>query len=236
MLLLSVRVRLGFPWLFGPRIQERSPASRFRKRDFFLSGLVQRRSPRCMVWAAQDGGREIFPATHESSLKLETLGTSNAHIASIIKPSEKENAMSAKTKIEVGQLVINYLVDGSASGSMGIFELSVPPGSNVPPPHSHSLNEEWVYVLEGKLRYCVGEDTRDLVSGESMLSPKGTVHRFSNPFDAATLALIVQSPDIGPQYFKDIGAVVNAGGPPDKAAMVAVMSRYGLVLAAPSGT
>lgn len=140
-----------------------------------------------------------------------------------------------KSEIKVGQLVINYLVDGSASQSVGMFELTVPPGSNVPPPHSHSLNEECVYVLEGKLRYSVGEDTRDLVPGESMFSAKGAVHRFSNPFDTATRALIVQSPDIGPQYFKDVGAVVNGGGPPDKAALVAVMSRYGLVPAAPGG-
>lgn len=143
--------------------------------------------------------------------------------------------MNAKSEIKVGQLGINYLIDGSASGSVGMFELTVPPGSNVPPPHSHSLNEECVYVLEGKLRYSLGEETRDLVSGESMFSPKGAVHRFSNPFDTVTRALIVQSPDIGPQYFKDVGAVVNAGGPPDKAALVAVMSRYGLVPAAPSG-
>ena len=137
--------------------------------------------------------------------------------------------MNATVAIKVGQLAINYLVDGSASGSVGMFELTVPAGSNVPPPHSHSHNDECVYVLEGKLRYSVGEDTRDLVIGESMFSPKGTIHRFNNPFDADARALIVQSPDIGPQYFKDVGAVVNGGGPPDKAALVAVMSKYGLV-------
>ena len=34
MLLLSVRVRLGFPWLFSPRIQERSPPVDFAKEIF----------------------------------------------------------------------------------------------------------------------------------------------------------------------------------------------------------
>ena len=137
--------------------------------------------------------------------------------------------MNAPVAIKVGQLGINYVVDGSASGGIGMFELTVPPGSNVPPPHSHALNDEYIYVLEGKLRYSVGEHTRDLVSGEAMFSPKGSVHKFSNPFDAATRALIVQSPDIGPQYFTDVAAVVNAGGPPNKAALVAVMASYGLL-------
>ena len=136
-------------------------------------------------------------------------------------------------EIKVGQLGIRYLIDGSASGSMGVFELIVPPGSNVPPPHSHSNNEEIAYVLEGTLRYKVGADILDLAPGETMHTPRGTVHEFSNPFGSLARALIILSPDIGAQYFRDVAAVANAGGPPDKAALVAVMSRYGLVPSAP---
>jgi uncharacterized cupin superfamily protein len=137
-------------------------------------------------------------------------------------------------EINVGQLGIRYLIDGSQSASLGMFELTVPPASNVPPPHSHSDNEELVYVLEGTLRYRVGSDTRDLTPGQSMRTPRGTVHAFCNPFDCSARALIILSPDIGAQYFKDVAAVVNRGGPPDKAALVAVMGRYGLVPSAPS--
>ena len=43
------------------------------------------------------------------------------------------------------------------------------------------------------------------------------------------------SPDIGAQYFQDVANVVNTGAPPDKAALVSVMARYGLVPAAPGG-
>src|ERR1700694_1840880 len=120
-------------------------------------------------------------------------------------------------------------MDGARSGTMGMFELSVPPGSNVPPPHSHSYNEECVYVLEGTLRYSVGDITRDLGTGDSMFTPKGTVHRLSNPFSTLARALSELSPDIGTQYFIDLASVVNDGAPPDKAALVSVMARYGLV-------
>lgn len=140
--------------------------------------------------------------------------------------------MSA-TEITAGQLGIRYLIDGSQDASLGMFELTIPPASNVPPPHSHSNNEEVVYALEGTLRYTVGSETRDLTAGQSMHTPRGTVHAFSNPFDRVARALIVLSPDIGAQYFKDVAAVINAGGPPDKAALIAVMGRYGLVPAAP---
>lgn len=131
--------------------------------------------------------------------------------------------------IQLGQLGIKYIVDGSATKTLGAFELTVPPGSNVPPPHSHSHNEECVYVLEGVLRYTVGDLTRDLAVGQCMTTPKGVVHAFSNPFASTAKAFIVQSPDIGEQYFLDIADVMGAGGPPDKAALVSVMTRYGLV-------
>jgi quercetin dioxygenase-like cupin family protein len=137
------------------------------------------------------------------------------------------------TELKVGQLGISYIVDGSQSASIGMFELSVPPGSNVPPPHSHSNNEECVYVLAGTLRYSVGAESRDLTVGQTMSTPRGAVHAFSNPFAETARALIVLSPDIGAEYFRDVAAVVNAGGPPDRAALVSVMSKYGLVPASP---
>jgi quercetin dioxygenase-like cupin family protein len=137
--------------------------------------------------------------------------------------------------IHAGQLRIRYLVDGSKTGSLGVFELEVPPGSNVPPPHSHTNNEEIVYVLEGRLRYSVNAENRDLAPGETMFTPRGAVHGFSNPFETPARALIMLSPDIGAQYFRDVAEIINVPGPPDKAALGTVMSRYGLVLPPPKG-
>ncbi len=133
--------------------------------------------------------------------------------------------MTQLEAIKVGQLEINYLIDGTASGGMGVFELTVPPGSNVPPPHRHSKNDECIYVLAGTLRYSVDDVTRDLGPGDWMFSPRGSVHQFGNPHGEAARALTILTPDIGAQYFRDVGAVVNAGGPPDAARLLAVMAR-----------
>jgi quercetin dioxygenase-like cupin family protein len=135
--------------------------------------------------------------------------------------------------VKVGQLEIQYLVDGSEKGGLGVFELKVPPGSMVPPPHSHTNNEECVYVLEGTLRYSVDQEARELKPGEWMSTPRGSVHQFSNAGSETARALIMLTPDIGLQYFRDVAAVVNAGAPPDRAKLIEVMSRYGLVPAAP---
>jgi quercetin dioxygenase-like cupin family protein len=135
--------------------------------------------------------------------------------------------------VKVGQLEIRYLVDGAQQGGLGLFELKIPPGSNVPPAHSHSNIEECVYVLEGVLRYSVDQETRDLKPGEWMSTPRGSVHAFSNPGSEAARALVMLTPDIGEQYFRDVAVVIGAGGPPDRAKLLEVMGRYGLVAASP---
>jgi len=83
------------------------------------------------------------------------------------------------------------------------------------------------------LRYTVDDETRDLAPGQRMYTPRGSVHAFSNPHDGTARALIILTPDIGLQYFRDIAEVAGAPGGPNPADMAAVMTRYGLVLAPP---
>jgi quercetin dioxygenase-like cupin family protein len=136
--------------------------------------------------------------------------------------------------LKIGELEIRYLIDGTVTGAgMGVFELTVPVGARVPPAHSHRDNEEIVYVLDGVLRYTVDEETRDLKPGERMYTPRGSVHAFSNPHAAPARALIMLTPDIGLQYFRDVAEVAHAPGPPNHAKLLEVMARYGLVPAAP---
>ncbi|MEJ2567120.1 MAG: cupin domain-containing protein [Gammaproteobacteria bacterium] len=136
--------------------------------------------------------------------------------------------------IKVGQMEIRYLVDGAEKGGLGVFEMTVPAGARVPPPHSHTNNEECVYVLEGVLRYTVDAETRDLKQGEWMSTPRGSVHHFCNSGTEIVRALVILTPDIGQQFFRDVGALTGAGGPPDRTKIAEIMTRYGLVLAAPT--
>jgi quercetin dioxygenase-like cupin family protein len=136
--------------------------------------------------------------------------------------------------VRVGQLEIRYLIDGTVTGAgVGVFELTVPAGARVPPAHSHRDNEEVIYVLEGTLRYTVDDEMRDLKPGERMYTPRGSVHAFGNPHDRPARALVILTPDIGAQYFRDVAEVANAPGGPSLAKLVDVMTRYGVVLAPP---
>lgn len=135
--------------------------------------------------------------------------------------------------ITIGELQIRYLRDGAADGTAGMFELTVPPGAKSPPPHSHD-NEEIVYCLEGTLRSVCGGVVRDLGAGDSGYTPKGIVHGFSNPFDRPARVLVVNTPDVGAQYFRDVAEAVQGPAGPDPARIMAVMRRYGLTPAMPA--
>jgi quercetin dioxygenase-like cupin family protein len=136
--------------------------------------------------------------------------------------------------IRLGSLEIRYLQHAGNGCEMGAFEMLVPPGCGVPPPHRHAGHEELVYVLEGTLRYTVGDQTRDLQPGDFMATPRGTVHAFGNPHGATARALVVNTPDIGAQYFREVAAILNAGGPTDRAQLMATMRRHGLTPALPA--
>jgi hypothetical protein len=56
-----------------------------------------------------------------------------------IRQRTQESVMSGEL-IKVGQLEIRYLVDGAEKGGLGVFEMTVPAGAIVPPPHSHTEN------------------------------------------------------------------------------------------------
>lgn len=90
-------------------------------------------------------------------------------------------------------------------------------------------------MLEGVLRYTVGSETRDLRAGDTMATmatPRGVVHGFSNPHSITARALIMNTPDIGAKYFREVAAIINTPGPPDRGRLLETMRTFGLVPAA----
>jgi quercetin dioxygenase-like cupin family protein len=142
--------------------------------------------------------------------------------------------MSTRTRevIKIGPLAIRFLVEGKDSaGSVAIFEFDVPAGAKVPVAHSHDGYEETIYGLEGVLTWTVEGTATEVGPGEALCIPRGVVHRFDNLHDADAKALAIVTPGIlGPDYFRDLAALVEAaaGGPPDPGAIATVMRSHGL--------
>ena len=135
--------------------------------------------------------------------------------------------------IKVGQLELRFLLaEAETGGALTMFEMTVPPGARVPGSHFHVEVDEAVLGLEGVLTYTIEGQKNRIGPGDRIFAPRGKVHHFVNDGDVPAKVLSVLTPgSIGPAYFSDIAAVVNAGGPPDPAKIAAVMARHGLVAA-----
>jgi quercetin dioxygenase-like cupin family protein len=141
------------------------------------------------------------------------------------------NVKSTREEIKIGQLAIRFLLEGRLSGgSVAVFEFDVPAGSKVPIAHSHDAYEETIYGLEGVLTWTVDGRQIEVGRGEVLCIPRGAIHRFDNGHSADAKMLAIVSPGIlGPDYFRELAAVVKAAaGPPDPAAIAEVMRRHGL--------
>jgi quercetin dioxygenase-like cupin family protein len=134
--------------------------------------------------------------------------------------------------IRIGGLEIRFLLEGRDSGgSVAMFEFDVPAGARVPAAHSHDGYEETIYGLEGVLTWTLDGRQSDVGPGQVLCIPRGVVHRFDNGHAADAKMLAVVTPGVlGPEYFREIAAVLAAagGGPPDPAALAEVMRRHGL--------
>lgn len=140
--------------------------------------------------------------------------------------------VSTREEIRIGEMTIRFLLEGEQSdGSMAMFEFDVPAGSMIAAPHSHDGYEETIFGLRGTLVWTLEGDATEVGRGEVLRIPRGAVHLFANTGDEDASALAIVTPGIlGPDYFREVAAVLDAaaGGPPDVAAIGAVMRRHGL--------
>ena len=142
--------------------------------------------------------------------------------------------MSTSTSegIGIGELEVRFLIEGADSNeSVAVFEFDVPAGARVPIAHSHDAYEETIYGLAGTMTWTIDGVATEVGPGEALLVRRGAVHRFDNPHDVDATALAIVTPGIlGPAYFREVAAIVEAAtaGPPDLAAIAATMKRHGL--------
>jgi quercetin dioxygenase-like cupin family protein len=139
---------------------------------------------------------------------------------------------STREEIKVGGMVIRFLVEGyQTSGSVAIFEFDVPAGARIAGAHSHDGYDETIYGLEGVLTWTIEGTSTEVGPGVAVFIPRGAVHHFDNRGHLDARALAIATPGgIGPDFFREVGAILDAAasGPPDLAALGAVMRHHGL--------
>src|SRR5262249_47740647 len=71
------------------------------------------------------------------------------------------------------------LASGDTDGAALIFHHVVPPLTGTPV-HRHSNEDEWFYVLDGKVTVEINRDRSVLQKGGSAFAPRSTAHAYKN--------------------------------------------------------
>jgi quercetin dioxygenase-like cupin family protein len=105
---------------------------------------------------------------------------------------------------------LTFKVRGEQTGgALTAFENVVAPGDG-PPLHTHECEGESWYVLEGTLRFKLGQDIQQAPAGSFVFVPAGTPHCFQNIGDAPSRILVLFSP-AGMEAFFDRFAQLPPG-------------------------
>ena len=132
--------------------------------------------------------------------------------------------------IRFGGLELHFLQDRhGTNGGVDLFTTRVSPGAGMPIPHHHEGWDETVYGLAGEVTWRIDSDEVVVGAGQSAFIPRGIVHGFANRSDTDATFLSILTPGmLGPAYFRETAALVNAGRSTPEA-MRALMTRYGLI-------
>ena len=129
--------------------------------------------------------------------------------------------------VKIGQLELRFLIGEEGAT---VFEFTVPSHARVPAPHHHQEADEFLYGLEGVLTVTLDGEKRELLPGEAIFIPRGSVHHHENLQDGTARALVAITPGtISRRYFEEIAGIINAPGKPDLAKANEIMLRHGLV-------
>lgn len=116
-------------------------------------------------------------------------------------PLTKRGFTLANTYWYAGTLV-NVLIDGErTNGRYAQLEITTRPGSE-PPPHTHAREDEAFYLLDGSIRFTVGEHVVTAKAGDYVLMPKGIPHAFQVLTETAKVILTI-TPAGFENYFRD---------------------------------
>jgi mannose-6-phosphate isomerase-like protein (cupin superfamily) len=96
------------------------------------------------------------------------------------------------------------------------------------PVHTHSREDEWSFVLAGRVGVQVGEASSVADPGDLVLKPRGVPHAFWNAGAEPARLLEVITPGGFEDYFTALAEVLGAAGPPDLTRLVEVAQRFGL--------
>jgi len=111
----------------------------------------------------------------------------------------------------------------TTGGGFGLVEQVMPPGF-ASPYHTHALEDEAFYVLEGEMAFVCGGTWVRATAGTYVFGPRGIPHGFKVLGEEPARMLLLCAPGGFEQFVVELSEPAPA--PPDMARLVAVAAKY----------
>jgi len=130
--------------------------------------------------------------------------------------------------VHLSALGVRFMIGGEETGGrFSLVEHPLPPRALGAPVHTHRNEDEYSYVLEGRVGVQLGERVLEAGPGELVFKPRGVPHAVWNAGDEPARVLEVISPAGFENYFRELAPLLSAPRR-DEAAIKQVVDRYEL--------
>jgi len=128
----------------------------------------------------------------------------------------------------LGSIGVRFMIDSTETGErFSLVEHPMSPRALAAPLHLHTREDEYSYVLQGRMGALLGDDVVEAGPGDLVHKPRNQWHTFWNAGDEPCRILEIISPAGFEQFFRelsDLGGAMNAD--PDE--FERLRGRYGL--------
>lgn len=128
----------------------------------------------------------------------------------------------------LGSIGVRFMIGGLDTGErFSLVEHAMSPRALAAPLHLHTREDEYSFVLQGRMGALLGEEVVEAGPGDLVFKPRDQWHTFWNAGDEPCRILELISPAGFERFFRELDAMGGASGV-DPDALTALGARYGL--------
>ena len=130
---------------------------------------------------------------------------------------------------DLGSIGVRFMIDGAdTEGGFSLVEHPMPPRRLAAPLHRHNREDEYSFVLEGRMGALLGDEVVYAEPGDLVFKPRDQWHTFWNAGDEPARILEIIAPAGFEEFFAKLSEAGGAAEPPDPQALAALSAEYGL--------
>src|SRR6478672_6356479 len=133
----------------------------------------------------------------------------------------------------LGSIGVRFMIDGPEAGErFSLVEHPMSPRALAAPVHRHAREDEYSFVLEGRMGALLGDDVVEAGPGDLVHKPRNQWHTFWNAGDEPCRILEIISPAGFERFFQELSDLGGAMAAAPEA-VAELSERYGLQLGHP---